>query len=151
MYPRSICNHSTSLELDHSLTTSNMTEPTKIEPKWDVSPTVASSDRGDAEFYIDPVAEKKLLRKLDLYLAPLMTIIFLCAYLDRGNIGNAASAGMTKDLKMTSGQLGSKLIHDQRTHKRSVLMRTIRCRYLVLRLIREWRSSSILGIEEVPS
>lgn len=36
-----------------------------------------------------------------------MTIIFLAAYLDRSNIGNAASAGMLKDLNMSSGQLGS--------------------------------------------
>jgi len=128
-----------------------MTEVSKTEPKWDVSPTAASSDRGDAEFYIDPLAEKKLLRKLDLYLAPLMTIIFLCAYLDRGNIGNAASAGMTKDLKMTSGQLGSKFTTDRTTRTRSMLMRMIRCRHVVLRLIRKWRSSSILSIEEVPS
>jgi hypothetical protein len=60
------------------------------------------------EHYIDPAAEKRLIVKLDLYLAPVMTLIFLAAYLDRANIGNAASAGMTADLHMTSGQLGSK-------------------------------------------
>jgi hypothetical protein len=31
----------------------------------------------------------------------------LCAYLDRSNIGNAASAGMLEDLNMTRGELGS--------------------------------------------
>lgn len=60
-----------------------------------------------AELYIDPAHQKKLLLKLDLCLAPVFTIIFLAAYLDRSNIGNAASAGMTKDLGMTSGELGS--------------------------------------------
>ncbi|PMD41668.1 hypothetical protein L207DRAFT_633012 [Hyaloscypha variabilis F] len=59
------------------------------------------------EHYIDPAAEKRLIVKLDLYLAPVMTLIFLAAYLDRANIGNAASAGMTADLHMTSGQLGN--------------------------------------------
>lgn len=62
-----------------------------------------------AELYIDPSHQKKLLLKLDLCLAPVFTIIFLAAYLDRSNIGNAASAGMTKDLGMTSGELGSRL------------------------------------------
>lgn len=61
-------------------------------------------------FYIDPVQEKKLLRKLDLWIAPIITVIFLSAYLDRSSIGNAASAGMVKDLKMTDNQLGSKFI-----------------------------------------
>jgi hypothetical protein len=58
--------------------------------------------------HVDPHKEKKLLRKLDLYLAPIMTIVFLTAYLDRSNIGNAASAGMLEDIGMTNEQLGSK-------------------------------------------
>jgi hypothetical protein len=53
-----------------------------------------------ADLYIDPVAERKLVLKLDLCLSPVMTKIFLAAYLDRSNIGNAASAGMTTDLHL---------------------------------------------------
>jgi hypothetical protein len=60
-----------------------------------------------ADLYIDPVAERKLVLKLDLYLSPVMTMIFLAAYLDRSNIGNAASAGMTTDLHLKGNQLGS--------------------------------------------
>ncbi|KAJ6446873.1 nicotinic acid plasma membrane transporter [Purpureocillium lavendulum] len=56
---------------------------------------------------IDSQKEKKLIRKLDLWISPIMTIIFLTAYLDRSNIGNAASAGMIGDLKMTSAELGN--------------------------------------------
>lgn len=44
---------------------------------------VASSD-----LTIDPAAEKRLLRKLDAWLSPMMIIAFLVAYLDRSNIGN---------------------------------------------------------------
>lgn len=36
---------------------------------------------------VDPAAEAKLLRKLDCWLAPMMIIAFLVAYLDRSNIG----------------------------------------------------------------
>jgi hypothetical protein len=39
------------------------------------------------EIHIDPVAEKRLIRKLDLILSPMMVTIFLVAYLDRSNIG----------------------------------------------------------------
>src|SRR5689334_18782574 len=49
----------------------------------------------DSNLFLDPQSEKKLVRKLDIWIAPVMTIIFLTAYLDRANIGNAASAGMT--------------------------------------------------------
>ncbi|KAL4901206.1 hypothetical protein BDW74DRAFT_182061 [Aspergillus multicolor] len=69
--------------------------------------TASAAGVGDYAFHIDPHKEKRLLLKLDTYLAPLMTVIFLAAYLDRSNIGNAASAGMTDDLKMSSDQLGN--------------------------------------------
>lgn len=36
---------------------------------------------------IDPAKEKKLLRKLDLCICPLVMSIFLVAYLDRSNLG----------------------------------------------------------------
>jgi hypothetical protein len=58
--------------------------------------------------YIDSRAQKKLLLKLDLYLAPIITLIFLCAYLDRSNIGNAQAAGMGDDLSLVGNQYGSK-------------------------------------------
>jgi hypothetical protein len=77
-----------------------------IKPLTEASSGEVSPDE-IAELYVDPVAETKLLVKLDLYLAPVMTLIFLAAYLDRANIGNAASAGMTKDLNLKGNQLGS--------------------------------------------
>ena len=42
---------------------------------------------GQAELTIDPKAEKRLLRKLDMFLSPMMVLFFLVAYLDRSNIG----------------------------------------------------------------
>lgn len=38
-------------------------------------------------YHIDPVAEKKLLRKCDLHVLPPLFILFLLAFLDRTNIG----------------------------------------------------------------
>ncbi|KAL8315893.1 hypothetical protein RB593_009120 [Gaeumannomyces tritici] len=60
---------------------------------------------GLADLTVDPAAEKKLVRKLDLYLAPIMVLFFPMAYLDRSNIGNAAIAGMTGDLELTGDRL----------------------------------------------
>lgn len=54
---------------------------------------------------IDAAAEKRLIRKLDLILSPMMIVIFLVAYLDRSNIGNAAIAGMNEDLHLTGNRL----------------------------------------------
>lgn len=43
------------------------------------------------EIHIDPAAEKRLIRKLDLMLSPMMVLIFLVAYLDRSNIGESSN------------------------------------------------------------
>ena len=61
--------------------------------------------------YIDPALEKKLLRKIDLHLIPILFLLFLCAFIDRSvfqaalqisslttqsiNIGNAKIQGLT--------------------------------------------------------
>lgn len=52
----------------------------------------APASLGTTELTIDPVAEKKLLRKLDLFLAPMMILFFLVSYLDRSNIGRTLPA-----------------------------------------------------------
>jgi hypothetical protein len=83
--------------------------PVKSELQEGIEPVTVHPSMGDTMLYVDAEREKKLLLKLDIYIAPVMTLIFLAAYLDRANIGNAASAGMTTDLKMSSGQLGSRL------------------------------------------
>lgn len=49
---------------------------------------------------IDPVAEKKLLWKIDIHLIPILWLLFLCAFIDRINIGNARIQGMESDLGM---------------------------------------------------
>ncbi|KAI0898167.1 MFS general substrate transporter [Annulohypoxylon nitens] len=48
--------------------------------------------------------EKKILRKMDIRLLPMLTILYLLSYLDRGNIGNAKIEGLQEDLGMSSDQ-----------------------------------------------
>lgn len=46
--------------------------------------------------------EKRVVKKLDRHLIPLVFVLYLLAYLDRSNIGNARIAGLDTDLKLTS-------------------------------------------------
>ncbi|KAI1134115.1 MFS general substrate transporter [Hypoxylon sp. FL0543] len=48
--------------------------------------------------YIDPVVEKRVRRKIDRVLVPLVMGLYLVSFLDRSNIGNAETAGMSEDL-----------------------------------------------------
>ncbi|KAK8156531.1 high-affinity nicotinic acid transporter [Phyllosticta citrichinensis] len=43
---------------------------------------------------------KKILRKVDLRLMPMLTLLYLVAYIDKTNIGNARIEGMTEDLHL---------------------------------------------------
>ncbi|KAJ4327699.1 hypothetical protein N0V84_001806 [Fusarium piperis] len=47
---------------------------------------------------IDTDAEKKLRRKIDLYIVPLVAVLYLFCFIDRTNIGNARLANFEQDL-----------------------------------------------------
>ncbi|KAI1250411.1 hypothetical protein MGN70_007464 [Eutypa lata] len=48
--------------------------------------------------------EKKILRKMDIRLIPMLALLYLLSFLDRGNIGNAKIEGLQEDLGMTADQ-----------------------------------------------
>lgn len=50
---------------------------------------------------IDPAAERRLLRKCDRHVLPVISVLYLLAFIDRINIGNAKIQGLEKDLDMT--------------------------------------------------
>lgn len=50
------------------------------------------------------VDEAAVLRKMDVRLIPMLSILYLLAFLDRGNIGNAKIEGLLEDLHMTGPQ-----------------------------------------------
>ncbi|CAL8580072.1 hypothetical protein XPA_005806 [Xanthoria parietina] len=50
---------------------------------------------------VDP---KKVLLKMDLHLIPMLALLYLLSFLDRGNIGNARIEGLVDSLKMTGPQ-----------------------------------------------
>lgn len=46
----------------------------------------------------------RILRKVDFRLLPMLTLLYVIAYLDRGNIGNARVAGMNVDLGLSDAE-----------------------------------------------
>lgn len=62
---------------------------------------------GTSEVYVDPMMEKRVLRRLDFRFAPLFCALYFMSYLDRSNIGNAAVAGMTDQLGLTGPQFST--------------------------------------------
>lgn len=64
--------------------------------------SIPGSEASDS--YIDPVAEKRLLRKLDLTIYPTFFVIYMMSFLDRINISNARIQGMVEDLELTGNR-----------------------------------------------
>jgi sugar phosphate permease len=62
----------------------------------------SATEASAAHEEIDPVLEKRVRRKMDTHLVPLTMALYLLAFLDRSNIGNARIAGMEEDLNLTS-------------------------------------------------
>lgn len=50
------------------------------------------------------VNEKATLRKMDIRLIPMLAVLYLLSFLDRGNIGNAKIQGLTADLELKGDQ-----------------------------------------------
>lgn len=73
----------------------------KPAPMVDATPRCSGSD--DTLEPIDRAAEKRLLWKLDLHVLPMISFLYMLAFVDRINIGNARIQGLEKDLHM-SGQ-----------------------------------------------
>jgi len=52
----------------------------------------------------DPKETKRILRKVDFRLIPVLAVLYLLAFLDRSNIANARVAGMNQELELTGQQ-----------------------------------------------
>ncbi|KAK1980079.1 major facilitator superfamily transporter [Colletotrichum cereale] len=69
------------------------------------TPVVSEADAELAEALRNYVPgtreERQLVKKIDLFLMPMLWIMYILNYVDRTNIGNAKIAGMQKDLSLT--------------------------------------------------
>ena len=85
------------------------------------SPTASSHDAADPkamgitseekvpyspahDIQVNTADEVKLLWKIDRHLLPILFVLYMFAFLDRVNIGNAKIQGLTKDLHMSGTQ-----------------------------------------------
>ncbi|TGO52086.1 hypothetical protein BCON_0148g00310 [Botryotinia convoluta] len=87
---------------------------TSDEEKVVASAAIHSNLPADPDAHLSDAERKaidrKLVWKLDLYLIPWLCILYLLAFLDRTNIGNAKIDGLQKDLhKMSTGRYNAAL------------------------------------------
>ena len=71
--------------------------PLDLEKKAD---EIEATTTESHSHHVLPHIERRVVRKMDLRIVPLVTALYVLAFLDRSNIGNARIAGMTKDLDL---------------------------------------------------
>ncbi|KAI1113272.1 retrograde regulation protein 2 [Nemania sp. NC0429] len=81
------------------------TPDSKIEPE--VPEVVQDEYCGQEDVERQLREEKALVRRLDYFIAPVIMLLNLISYLDRGNIGFAATQGMTQEIHLKGTQLNT--------------------------------------------
>ncbi|KAL2149273.1 hypothetical protein VTH82DRAFT_8621 [Thermothelomyces myriococcoides] len=61
----------------------------------------ATDQNGQPIPQFDPKAEARLRRKIDFFIVPTVSLLYLFCFIDRANIGNAKIAGLEADLNLT--------------------------------------------------
>ena len=67
-------------------------------------PSLSNEDLTRIHQPMDRAAEKKLIRKCDWHVLPMISLLYHFAFIDRINIGNARIQGLEDDLKMKGNQ-----------------------------------------------
>ncbi|KAK5659582.1 hypothetical protein OQA88_784 [Cercophora sp. LCS_1] len=96
---------SDSLSLSTKLTRS-ISSPRALLASTEAPEKPLSTASGDdaSELSWTPEVERKLVRKIDLCLLPMLWLMNLLSWMNRANLGNASIAGLTKDLESSSTQ-----------------------------------------------
>ena len=62
------------------------------------------ASEGYSEVYVDELAEKKLVWKMDTRILPVLAVMYLFNGLDKSNLGNAKTAGLEKSLNLQDNE-----------------------------------------------
>ncbi|ETN43675.1 uncharacterized protein HMPREF1541_02834 [Cyphellophora europaea CBS 101466] len=94
--PRSSASSSTDVNSDHQ--------------RQDVQHVEKDATQTEGQYELDPVMNKRVVRKCDRHIIPWLFGIWLWAFIDRSNIGNARIDGLTEDLGMKGTQFNVALV-----------------------------------------
>jgi sugar phosphate permease len=70
---------------------------------------LATDRYGQSLLQFDPQVEARLRLKIDLYIMPTISLLYLFCFIDRANIGNAKLAGLEEDLGLTGNDYNAVL------------------------------------------
>jgi len=87
----------------------NAADKKSLEKRMSTTGSVLEKGKFDNTISQEIVADDKqkyLRKKFDVRVLPIVVVLYVLSYLDRGNIGNARVAGVQKDLGLSQAQVG---------------------------------------------
>ncbi|KAJ9482476.1 hypothetical protein VN97_g10948 [Penicillium thymicola] len=75
----------------------------EAKPSMDFATLHASTGEAESNLVMTAAEERKLVRKIDLHLIPLMSILYLLQYLDKTSLGYTAIMGIIEDAMCMAG------------------------------------------------
>ncbi|RMZ82981.1 hypothetical protein DV737_g1792, partial [Chaetothyriales sp. CBS 132003] len=89
----------------------NTSGPARGQLNYDPGPAHRAAGYSDGEPRPDfsSVSEGKLVTKIDLHVVPVLSVMYLVAFLDRTNVANAAIFGLQEDLGLVGNQYNTAL------------------------------------------
>ncbi|BEI84631.1 hypothetical protein CcaverHIS002_0500320 [Cutaneotrichosporon cavernicola] len=99
---RKSIDRSTSFDDDVEKKETNNTETITVLPNGEEVMKTSHYTPEEEEFLatFDEAKQKKMYRKIDVRLLPMLALLYLFAYIDRANIGNAKIEGLLEDLHL---------------------------------------------------
>jgi hypothetical protein len=86
----------------------SLAEPNDLKIPYGVESPIETEaglgTNGESAWIVDHHAERALCRKFDFRLLPVLALMYLFNALDKGNLGNAKTDNMEKDLHFKSNQ-----------------------------------------------
>lgn len=82
-------------------------KPELAQPEFEEDKPLVAPERAEYEALLqkfDKARTKKLLRKIDYRLMPILTVLYLVSYMDRTNVGNARLLHLEADLGLSPQQ-----------------------------------------------
>lgn len=101
------------VKMEKSTSVSINEEELKTKPSIHLKEILSNEELKDADeafqialdtegFDLDPIKEKKVIRKIDLMILPMMCMLMTCQLMDKSTNSYASIVGLRTDLKMTS-------------------------------------------------
>ena len=92
----------------HKIESTSVGEGDDLKAPYDVHegayPQTHLASNFEPAYIVDHHAERALCRKFDFRLLPVLALMYLFNALDKGNLGNAKTDGLEKDLHFKSNQ-----------------------------------------------